>query len=471
MRFKSHLITVLFVFFLLVTVGCTSKTSGAINEGNESSPDTAANTTNESTNEEPAPEGKTEVVFWHSMGGKNGKTLEKMIQDFNGSQEDIHVKPIFQGSYGDSLTKLKTSLQSSSGPTIMQSNFISSGPMIDTKMVRPIQDLIDAEGYDLSQLDQNVLSAYEMDGQLYSMPFNASTLLMYYNKDMFEENGLDPNNPPQTYEELEEAAMKLTGEGKYGASFSVDSYFLEQLFTVQGAELVNNGNGRQDLATKSFINSQEAIDTFTWWKKLVDDGLMLNLGTNTEDTHQAFLSEQVGMTLASTAGLTNMLEGSKGKFELGTAFIPYPEAKTGAGGVSVGGGSLYIMNNKSEAEQQAAWEFIKYVVGAEQQGHWYINSGYFPVNTDAYELPEVVETLAQFPQFETAINQLEVALENNAGSNAGKGPVLGVYPDARTITVEALEKVLNDVQSPKDALDEAAEEITKKIARYNQTVQ
>ncbi|MBM7571349.1 ABC transporter substrate-binding protein [Aquibacillus albus] len=462
MQYKLNLITFLFVSFLLIlTVGCSSGTAEATEpSGNDNN-----------TEETSAPEVTTEVVFWHSMGGVNGETLEGMIEDFNDSQDDIFVKPIFQGGYADSLTKLKTSLNSNSGPAIMQSNFISSGPMIDTKKIAPIQDFVDLENYDLSQLDGNVLGAYEMDGQLNAMPFNASTLLMYYNKDMFEAAGLDPNDPPETYEEVKAASAQLSGDGKYGASFGVSSYYIEQFITVQGAELVDNGNGREGLATKSLLNTQEAVDTYTWWKDMVDSGYMLNLGTNVADTHQAFLSEQVGMTLGSTAALKKMLNGAEGKFEVGTAFIPHPEAKTGEGGVSVGGGSLYIMNNKPTEVQQAAWEVIKYLMEPEQQAHWYINTGYFSINKLAYDLPEVVEALEQFPQFTTALEQLEVALENNAGSNAGKGPVLGVYPDARTVTTEAMEKVLNDAQTPKEALDEAAEEITKKITRYNETVQ
>ncbi|WP_018930585.1 ABC transporter substrate-binding protein [Gracilibacillus lacisalsi] len=456
---ENKIIVAIISIMLFTLIGCSNQEASSKTENTNEETSTSSN--GETTN----------ITLWHSMGGVNGETLDTLVNQFNQTQDDIEVEAIFQGDYGESFTKLKTSLRSDSLPTIMQSNFIRSGPMIDTKMVKPIQDFIDQENYDVSELDQNILSAYDMDGQLYSMPFNASTLLLYYNKDMFEENGLDPNSPPETYEELTEYAEAISDGNQFGASFGINAYFIEQLITVQGAELVNNGNGREGLADESLLNSDEAIATYEWWKDLVDNDLMLNLGTNTPDTHEAFLSKKTAMTLASTAGLANLLENSEGKFELGTGFIPYPADKEGEGGVSVGGGSLYIMDGQPEEEMLAGWEFIKYLMEPEQQAFWYINTGYFPVNNLAYDQTEVQETLDQFPQFETAINQLEAALKNNSGSNAGKGPVIGIYPDAREETQKAMEIMLNDKASPEQALNDAAATITKALERYNQTVQ
>ncbi|MFZ4451555.1 ABC transporter substrate-binding protein [Salibacterium aidingense] len=412
-----------------------------------------------------------EVTFWHSMTDKNGDAIETFVEDFNASQDEIDVEEVYQGSYDEAFTKLRTNLNSNSGPTLFQSNFIRSGPMVDTDMITPIQNFVDQGDYDLSSLDPNVLSAYEMEDQLFSMPFNASTLLMYYNKDMFEENGLEPDNPPRTYEEVTETAQTLTDDNQYGASFAMTSYFLEQLITVQGAELVNNGNGRDGLADESLIDSEEALNTYSWWADLVDNGYMLNVGTDGQDAQQAFLSGQSGMTLNSTAVLGQMIEGAKGNFEVGTTFIPYPEDKEGDGGVSVGGGSLYVMNNTSEEEQNAAWEFIKYLMKPEQQAYWYTETGYFPVNTDAFEEETVQDTLETYPQFETAIDQLELALKNDSGNNAGKGPVIGMYPEVRDIQTTTLEEIVNSDISPKEALEKAQTEITNELQNYNNTME
>lgn len=449
MKLKKMLIGLL-CLVLIAMIGCSNQTeeSSSVEEKKGNS------------------DGPVEIVWWHSMSGEGSEALDELVAQFNESQEDIKVEAIFQGSYEESLTKLKTSLKSNSGPTIMQANFVSSGPMIDTKKITPIQEFVEKDNYDLSKLEDNILAAYEMNDQLYSMPFNASTLILYYNKDMFKENGVDPDSPPETYEEVKQVAEKLTKGGKYGASFGIDAWFIEQFIARQGEELVNNENGRAGLPTESFIDSEAAVTTFSWWKDLVDSGVALNLGTKNADTHQAFLSEEVGMTLASTAGLTKMLNGAEGKFEVGTAFLPYPEGKDD-GGVSVSGASLYIMNDKSEEEQDAAWEFIKYLMEPEQQAFWYVNTGYFPVAKEAYEESTVIETTKEYPQFETAVNQLQSSVSNNAG----KGAVMGVYPDARTITVKAMEKVINGEMTPEEALQEARDEITTALERYNKTVE
>ncbi|MET1168051.1 extracellular solute-binding protein, partial [Bacillus velezensis] len=190
-----------------------------------------------------------------------------------------------------------------------------------------------------------------------------------YNKDMFKAAGLDPENPPKTYEEFEQAAKALAKDGKPGASMAISGWFMEQFFANQNADYVNNGNGRNEAATESLLNSEAGVKTLTWWKKMIDEKTLSNLGRSTDDTTAAFTAQQIGMTLDSTAGLRKIVEGSGGKFELGTGFLPRP-ADAKEGGVVVGGASLYIMNNKSEAQQQAAWEFIKYLATPEVQANW-----------------------------------------------------------------------------------------------------
>ncbi|MCI3926896.1 ABC transporter substrate-binding protein [Paenibacillus sp. TRM 82003] len=405
------------------------------------------------------------VVWWHSMGGNNGKVVDKLAADFNQSQADIVVEPIFQGTYGESLTKLFASLGSDSGPAIMQMNFTSSGPMIDTGAVTPVQQFIDAEQYDIGQLDPNIVGNYIYRDTLYSMPYNASNLLLYYNKDMFRDAGLDPETPPRTFEELMAAAQQLTKDGVYGTAFgSSDAWFIEQFISNQGAELVNNGNGREDQATESLLDSEAAVRTFALWRDLVKHGYGLNL--NSADSHKAFLSEQAAMTLASTAGLKNLLDGSEGKFELGTAFLPKP-ADAKEGGVYVSGASLYIMNDRPETEQQASWEFIKYLMEPKQQAYFHINTGYFPVPKASYEEPDVIDNLKKYPQFQTAIDQLNASVSNHAS----RGAIIGIYPEARKITVQALEEMLNGQLEPEEATKQAADEITVKLQEYIDSLQ
>ncbi|MGG3282600.1 extracellular solute-binding protein [Paenibacillus solani] len=405
------------------------------------------------------------VVWWHSMSGELGTVADKLISDFNATHQDIQVEGVFQGTYDESLNKLKASLGAKSGPTMIQVYEIGSRFMMDTKAIRPVQDFMDAEAYDISSLEPNIKNYYTFDGKLHSMPFNSSNPILYYNKNAFKAAGLDPENPPKTYEEVAEAAKALTKGDQTGASFAIYGWFMEQFLANQGAELLNNGNGRTSPATASQVNNDAAVKTLEWWKKMLDDKVLLNLGRKTDDTKKAFAAGQVAMTLDSTASLRGIVSAAEGKFEVGTAFLPKP-ADGGEGGVIIGGASLWLMNNKSEEEQQAAWEFMKYLAEPQTQAYWHVNTGYFPVTTKAYDEPLVKENLEKYPQFQTAVDQLHQTKANLAT----QGAVMGVFPEARQLTETAIEEVLNGQKTPQEALDKAAQEISSKIETYNKTV-
>ncbi|WP_040951312.1 ABC transporter substrate-binding protein [Gorillibacterium massiliense] len=431
------------------------------------SPDkTAATTVQPSASAEPTKTAEpVKVVWWHSMSGELGKAVDKLVADFNVSHQDVQVQAVFQGTYDESLNKMKASMDSKSGPTMIQVYEIGSRFMIDSKTVTPIQNFIDAESFDTSSWEPNILSYYTQDGKLYSMPFNTSNPILYYNKNMFKAAGLDPEKAPATFEEVTADAKKLTANGKYGASFAIYGWFMEQFFANQGAEYINNGNGRTSLATASNAASDAGVNTLTWWKDLVDKKNAINLGRKTDDTKKAFAAGQVAMVLDSTASLRGIVTSAEGKFEVGTGFLPKPAA-AGEGGVIVGGASNYILNNRPEAEQKGAWEFIKYLASPEVQAAWHIATGYFPITTKAYDVQSVKDNMAKYPQFKTAVDQLHATKI----SKATQGAVMGVFPEARQIMEGAIEEALNNKKSPKDALDGAAKEITSKIEQYNKSV-
>jgi len=458
-RFISLSLVSLIVIFALTACGSNPTTT-------EVKPQETANNTNSTATTSPAPEKKPiEVIYWHSMGGELGKVVDKLVADFNAKHQDIQVKAIFQGAYDDALNKFKASIGSSTAPHIIQVYEIGSRYMIDSKAITPIQKFVDADKFDLTQLEENIIGYYTIDNQLYSMPFNTSNPILYYNKDMFKAAGLDPEKPPRTFEEVKEVAKKLTKDGKYGASFAIYGWFMEQFFANQGADLVNNGNGRTQPATESLLNSEAGVKTLTWLKDLVDSKVALNLGRKTSDTKAAFVGGQIAMTIDSTASLRGIVDAVGGKFEVGTAFLPKPsDAKDG--GVIVGGASNYIINNHPEEEQKAAWEFIKFLAQPEQQAFWNVNTGYFPITKAAYEQQLIKENMQKFPQFQTAVDQLH----NTKLNSATKGALMGVFPEARQITERAMEEAITGQKSVKDALDQAAKEITQKIQEYNKTV-
>ncbi|WP_043890906.1 ABC transporter substrate-binding protein [Paenibacillus sp. Aloe-11] len=449
-RLKSAL-TLLILTAMVVAAGCSNNTA-AEKPRNDSNAGAAAGS-------------PVKLTWWHSMSGNGEKAIKQIAADFNASHKDIQVEPVYQGKYDDSLNKLKASLGSNSGPDIIQVYEIGSKFMIDSKMITPVQQFIDADKFDLSQLEPNITRYYTIDGKLNAMPFNTSNPILYYNKDAFKAAGLDPANPPKTYDEFEKAAKALSKDGKPGASIAIYGWFMEQLFANQNADYVNNGNGRNQAATESLLNSDAGVKTLTWWKKMMDEKVVSNLGRNSDDTAKAFSAGQIAMTLDTTASLRNIVEQVGDKFEVGTGFLPRAtDAKEG--GVVVGGASLYIMNNKPEAQQKAAWEFIKFVASPAVQAQWSVNTGYFPITKAAYHEQVLKDNMVKYPQFQTAVDQLHASVQ----STATQGAVMGVFPEARQIVEGAIEAVLSGQQQPKQALDQAAQEITGKIAQYNQTV-
>lgn len=469
MRFGLTAMMAVLLVFLTACGGSggNGNGNGHGNGGNSNANGSAAQSTPTEAPATKAPAAEpVKVVWWHSMGGEIGKAITQLVADYNASQSEIIVEEIYQGTYDESLNKMKASMDSKSGPAIIQVYEIGSRFMIDSKATTPMQSFIDAEGYDLSALEQNITNYYTFDGKLHSMPFNTSNPILYYNKDMFKAAGLDPEKAPTTFEEIKEAAAKLTKEGQAGASFAIYGWFMEQFFANHGSDYVNNGNGRTSPATESLLNTETGLKTLSWWKDLVDSKTVLNLGRATGDTKKAFLAGQIAMTLDSTASLRGIVDNAAGKFEVGTAFLP-KASDAQEGGVVVGGASLWIMNNKSDAEQKAAWEFIKYLAKPETQAYWHINTGYFPITTEAYKQTSVTENLAKYPQFQTAIDQLH----SSKPSTASNGAVIGVFPEARQIVEGAIEEALTGVKDPQKALDDAAKAITDKIATYNKTVQ
>ncbi|WP_032122071.1 ABC transporter substrate-binding protein [Clostridium amazonitimonense] len=411
----------------------------------------------------------TEIVFWHSMGGVGGESINKMVEDFNNSQSNIKVTAQYQGSYDDAINKMKSAQQGNAGPDVMQLYDIGTRWMIDSTYATPIQKFIDAEKFDISSLEPNLLGYYTVNDKLYSMPFNSSTPILYYNKDAFKEAGLDPEKPPKTFDEIKEISQKLTkkdADGKvsqYGYSMAIYGWFVEQLIAKQGQTYANNENGRKDKATNvDFDKNGSAVKVFKLWKELFDSGNFGNFGRKTSDTQNAFIAGKTAIMIDSTSVLNSVMKGINGNFEVGTAFLP-KLSEGDKGGVSIGGGSLWIMDKKDEAKQKSAFEFVKFMVSSEQQVFWNKSTGYFPVTKKAYDSAELKETLTKYPQFQTAIDQLhESPLES-------RGALLGVFPEARQTIETNIESMLQGKMSPEEAVENSAKTINAAIEKYNKT--
>lgn len=440
--------------------GCGSS-APASTEAPASQADTTAPVTEADTQAAASGEGQT-ITFWHSMGGVNGEALDYLVNKFNQENDKgITVEAQFQGEYDDAINKLKSAQIGNMGADLVQIYDIGTRFMIDSGWVVPMQELIDADGWDVSQIEPNIAAYYSVDNKLYSMPFNSSTPILYYNKDMFEKAGI--TEAPDSLGAIGEIADDLMTKGGAGEPISLGIYgwFFEQFTCKQGLDYVDNGNGRTAAATAVvFDENGAAVNTLTAWKELYDKGYAPNVGRGGDSGLADFSSGKAAMTLGSTASLKQILEDVNGKFEVGTAYFPKVN-DSDEGGVSIGGASLWALNNEDEAKKAATWEFVKFLVSPESQAYWNAQTGYFPVTTAAHDEPVFKDNLAQYPQFGTAIDQLHDSTPQSAGA------LLSVFPEARQIVETEIENMFNQNRSPEDTAAVMAEQINKSIEEYN----
>ena len=410
---------------------------------------------------------KIKVVFWYSLAGTNAEVIASMVEAFNASQDKIVVDAQYQGEYDDAINKLKAAGMGNLPCDIVQTYEIGSRFLIDSKWMVPVQEYIDKSGFDTSVIEPNLLAYYTIDGVINSMPFNCSTPLMYYNKTLFDEMGI--TEVPTTVEGIMEIAPKLAtfdSEGKLdraGYTFSNYGWFFEQWTGKMGREYVNNGNGRQSYATSvAFGENGAALDLFNMWKKISEDkhSLYIERG-GTSQSRAAFAAGKTAIFLASTANLAGVLANVK-DFEVGTAYFPYVNAED-KGGVSTGGGTLWMVNSGDEARMSAAWEFIQYMISPENQAVWNARTGYFPINMKAHDTQTFKDNIAKFPQFQTALDQL------HDSSPAYVGSLLSVFPEVRQYVEDVTEEVFLKGLSPEDAVQKLVNLANDAIEMYNLT--
>jgi sn-glycerol 3-phosphate transport system substrate-binding protein len=407
------------------------------------------------------------ITWWHAMSGVNGEAINKIVAGFNSSQSNIKVETVFQGNYDDLLAKLNTAIASNAAPALVQVYDIGQAYMRDSGQIIPMQAFIDRDKFATTDFEPAVLNYYKYQDKLQSMPFNSSSAMLYYNKDAFREVGLDPNKPPVTFTEVAEAAKKLTKkEGtttvRYGFGPSIYGWLFEQLMATSGALYADNGNGRDNRATKVVYNSAAGKAILDWWKAGYDGGYFFNPGIDNDGAANAFNAQKTAMYIESTARLRGHINTVAGKFQIGTGLYPRPDSKPKDGGNIIGGASLYIMKSRPPAEQQAAWEFVKYAMTPAVQAQWQSDTGYYPIVKGAYNEGPSKDWASKYPQFLTAVNQIRESPQNRMTN----GAVLGVMPQARQRTQKMIESVLLG-QASQAALDAAVADMNTAIEKYN----
>jgi len=249
---------------------------------------------------------------------------------------------------------------------------------------------------------------------------------------------------------------------RYGFGMGNYGWFFEQWVGKMGKNYVNNNNGRGDkpATAVAFDSNGAGLQIINIWDKLLKSGVAPYLNQNNADAKAAFIAGNICMTLESTAALKSLLNNVGDKFEIGVAYFPSIN-KDDVGGVSVGGGSLWMLDTKDNTRMDATWEFLKYMVNAENQAYWNKMTGYFPVTTKALDTETFKENVKKYPQFQVALNQLHDSKPQYAGS------LLSVFSESRQIVQAYIARLANKELNPQQTLDGMAKDINKAIETYN----
>jgi len=403
------------------------------------------------------------ITFWHAMSGSRLGVVESIIDSFNASQSDYEVKPLFTGSYAETLTKYVAAYPTKTGPNMVQVYEVGTQTMIDSEAITPVYQIpeILGETWDWAQYVIPITHYYSVDGNLWSMPFNSSTAMLYYNKDLFKAAGLDPNKPPTTWKEMEEYGEKILASGVVDHVYSTGwpAWIFEQMLAYHNQPYADSDNGRSGLATEVVYNDEFGYKVFDTWVRLHNKGIYIYGGAE-YSANSAFKAGQIAMLIQSTSSLAGILKASE--FNVGTSFLPRFEGYP-VGNSVIGGGSLWITKGQSEEELRGVWEFLKYLSKKDIAIQWHKGTGYFPVSGAALKTLLDEGWFSEDQAYLTAFLQILSGRRDTASSTGVRlGPFVAMREEFRS----SYEKALAGDLSPKDALDEAAEKMNLLLKDY-----
>jgi sn-glycerol 3-phosphate transport system substrate-binding protein len=416
-------------------------------------------------------EGPVEITFWHGMVARNEEILKTLTDEYNGSQDRVRVRLVYQGTYDDTAEKFENGVRSGEGlPQMVQLEETRLQFAIDSQAMLPAQACVDEEDYDLSDHLPAVIDEFTVDGALWPMPFNVSNPVLYYLKPAFEQAGLDPEEPPGTFEELREASQQLvdSGAARAGMALELSPWYVEQWFAQENQPFVDNDNGRSARAETTDLDSDLGREIYEFLDGMVSDGLARSVGRNPRgvDHLLAVAQGDAAMTIGTSAAIGPAIAVIRsGEFDLseqdvGIAPLPSPTADP-SGGTLVGGASLYLVaQGNSDEQQAAAWDYAKYLNDPETQARW-SETGYIPIRESAVELDPVPQLWEQTPGYKVAYDQIR-ASQTDFG-----GPVIGAYFEVREAVVKSLERMFQENQPPEDAVRTADEEAEQQMEDYN----
>ena len=388
---------------------------------------------------------QTEVEFWHAFSGTNGDAVGELAQQFNESQDDYEVVPVYTGNYDEGTQRLQAAIPGGTAPALVMLEITRYGLFAERGALEPLQPLIDAAGEDFTaDIRPFALEASKYLGESYVTPFNVSTPVMYYNKDLFREAGLDPEAPPATWDELLEAAKTLTSGDDYG--LNPPPQWVRWAMTNQA------GGGWVDPADNAVrIDEPGSVKAYDFAASWVSEHEVASLDAalDSDVADQLFLGGRVGIDFNSTGDLTGYLEAAP--FELGVAPLPCDEVCA----APIGGATLGILSSASDEEKAGAWEFIRFVTTPQNNALIFARTGYLPIIEGAIEEPAAQEVIEKSAGYLVANDQLDVAFAR------ARPPAM---PAIRSEEPAVWESIVLGEKAAEEALSEFADEMRGMMA-------
>lgn len=389
---------------------------------------------------------KIEFMFPAPVQGKLSREMQKLVKEFNGSQQDVEVVGVFTGSYDDTKIKSQAAAEAGRPPAVvlMSANFATELAMND--LIVPVAELA-PQGTDLdafmSEFWPAVRPNAKFAGEWYSVPFQNSTPILYYNKEHFKAAGIE--QAPETWTQWIDAAKQLAkpAEGRWGlmmpSNYDYNGWLVQALTMASGGSFYNT-----EYPGEIYYNHASTQAALKFWRDMAHEHKAMPVGvTDSKAVSTNFFAGKSSMIVLSTGALSFVRDNAK--FDYGVAFMP----RNVRNSVPIGGASLVSFKGTSEAQKRAAWQFISWLTSPEKIGHWSRFTGYFSPRMTAYDLPEMKDFVAKHPDAMRAIDQLKYA-----------GPWIATYNTVavRKAVEDEMQALLSDANL---SVEEAAERAQK----------
>lgn len=396
-----------------------------------------------------------EIQWWHAMPGELGREVDRLAAGFNGSQTDFRIVPVYKGLYTETMTAALFAVRSRQHPAIVQAAEVATATMMAAQdAIYPVFELMRNERviFDRNAYLPAIASYYsDLKGNLLSFPFNSSTPILYYNKDQFRLAGLDPEKAPETWPEVEAAALALRAKNvPCGFTTAWPSWInVENFSAFHNLPIASHDNGLAGLGATLRINNASVsthVTALTEWQKTK----VFDYSGRTNQAEHRFHASECGIVIASSAARADIVANAR--FEIGYGMLPYwPNLTAAPQNSIIGGGSLWVLKGRPDAEYRGVAHFFAFLSRADIQASWHQRTGYLPITRAAYDLTRSNGFYERNQGMDISIRQITL----NPPTVHSRGLRLGSFVVIREIIQDELEQAFAGKKPAQVALDEA----------------